>query len=156
MHSRKEGIAQLEQAYSAFVEAVSSLPSEDFLRTLGDWRPRDITAHLIGWNRNILKGCRQIRDGVPPFYYYDGPNDYRIENAASIAKYSSKDRTALLLELKKSKDELVAYVKGLPADEWDHDFGPRHYRGEAATVARSIQSLAGDYATHTQELKRSV
>ena len=151
-----ERLEQLDRAYALFVVTVNSLSPETFLSSLGDWTPRDIVAHLIGWNHNILIGCQQIRDGVSPFYHKDGPNDYRQMNAVSIRRYNSTDRRALLKELADTKDALVAYVSGLDAGDWDKDFGPKHYRGGPATVARSIESLTGDYLNHAQELVKAV
>jgi hypothetical protein len=155
MNRNEERLRQLDEAYSAFVETVSSFPAEAFLQSLGDWTPRDVVAHLIGWNRNILTGCQQIRSGVSPFYHKDGPNDYRIVNSASIKRYKSTDRSLLLKELSATKDELVAYVKGLDEQEWDKDYGPRHYRGGPATVGRAIESLTGDYVNHTEEIRKA-
>lgn len=154
MHTQDEGLGGLETAYSSFVDSVNSLPAEAFLRSLGDWTPRDIVAHLIGWNRNILTGCQQIRGGVSPFYHNDGLNDYRIINSVSISRYKSTDRSVLLRQLAQSKDELVAYVKGLDQLDWERDYGPRHYRGGPATVGRSIESLTEDYINHTAEIRR--
>ena len=155
MRTRDEGLAQLEEAYSAFVETVNSLTPDAFLASLGDWSPRDIVAHLIGWNHNILIGCQQIRDGVSPFYHKDGPNDYRQMNAVSIRRYNSTDRGSLLKELADTKDAVVAYVSGLDAGDWDKDFGPKHYRGGPATIGRAIESLTGDYLNHAQELAKA-
>jgi hypothetical protein len=152
--TRDEQLAQLNKAHQGFVKVVLSISNEDFLRSLGDWTPRDIVAHLIGWNRNIRIGCEQIRTGVSPFYHVDGPNDYRMENAKSIARYDSRERMVLLDELASSKDELVAYVMGLDEHDWDKDWGPQHYRGGAATIARSIESLTNDYLDHTDEIVR--
>ena len=155
MDASDERFEQLDKAYSAFVETVNALSADAFLSSLGDWAPRDIVAHLIGWNRNILIGCQQIRQGISPFYHQDALNDYRQANAESIAKYDSTDRQALLGELRSSKDELVAYVKGLDQEELDKDWGPQHYRGGPATVGRSIESLMGDYIEHTREIQRA-
>jgi hypothetical protein len=153
--TRDEQISKLHKAHQSFVRVVLSLSEEGFLRPLGGWTPRDIVAHLIGWNRNILVGCQQIRTGISPFYHYDGPNDYRKENAKSIARYGSRERSVLLDELANSKDELVAYVTGLDENDWDKDWGPQHYRGGPATIARSIQSLTKDYLNHTEEIVKA-
>ena len=150
--TRDEQIVQLNKAHQDFVKGVLALSEDGFLGSLGDWTPRDIVAHLIGWNRNIRIGCEQIRTGVSPFYHVDGPNDYRNENAKSIARYNSRERSVLLTELASSKDELVAYVMGIDERDWDKDFGPQHYRGGPATIARSIASLTGDYLGHTEEI----
>ncbi len=150
--TRDEQLAQLDKAHQNFVNVVLSLPEEGFLRSLGDWSPRDIVAHLIGWNRNIRIGCQQIRAGISPFYHFDGSNDYRKVNADSIARYDSLERGALLDELAGSKDELVAYVMGLVEHDWDKDWGPQHYRGGPATIGRSIASLTRDYLDHADEI----
>ena len=152
--TRDEQIAQLNKAHQDFVKVVQSMSEERFLSSLGDWSPRDIVAHLIGWNRNIRIGCEQIRIGISPFYHVDGPNDYRRENAISIARYASRERSLLLKELVSAKDELAAYVMQLDERDWDKDFGPQHYRGGPATIARSIASLTGDYRDHTEEITR--
>ncbi len=146
---------KLEQAYSSFAAAANALSPGAFLRSLGDWTPRDVVAHLIGWNRYILTGCEQIRSGISPFYHKDGLNDYRQINAVSIARYNSTDCGVLLNELADSKDELITYLRGLNELDWYKDYGPRHYRGGPATVARSIESLTGDYINHTAEMARA-
>ncbi len=144
---------QLDQAYAAFVATVNSLTPEAYLRSLGDWTPRDIVAHLVGWNVNILTGCQQIRSGVNPFYHHDGPNDYRQINAVSISRYNSRDRNVLLKDLAESKDKLLAYLRSLDELDWYKDYGARHYRGGPATVARAVESLTGDYLNHAWEIE---
>jgi len=153
--TRDEQITELNKAYQGFIRVVLSLSEDGFLRPLGGWTPRDIVAHLIGWNRNILVGCQQIKTGISPFYHIDGPNDYRKVNAESIARFNSPQRSVLLEELASSKDELVAYVTALDEHDWDKDWGPQHYRGGPATIARSIQSLTKDYLNHIGEIVKA-
>jgi len=104
-----------------------------FLRSIKDWTPRDIVAHLVGWNHNILTGCEQIMAGSIPFYHSDALNDYRNLNAEFIARYKSTDRVTLLRELAQGKDELASYLSKVSELDWDKDFGVRHYRGGVAT-----------------------
>ena len=149
---QKKQLADLDTAYEAFVQTTESLPPESFLHSLGDWTPRDIAAHFIGWNRITLVGCSEVREGVEPSYFYDGTNDYRKVNARFIRQFSSPDRTVLLKDMAVTKDALVAYLKTIPASEWDLDTGVVHYRGDAATVARCVDSLIRDYRKHRQEI----
>jgi len=51
-----------------------------------------------------------------------------------------------------TKDALVAYLKTIPESEWEKDTGIVHYRGDAATVARCVDSLIRDYRKHRQEI----
>jgi hypothetical protein len=149
---KTDQLAQLEKAYQGFVGVVNDLSAEAFLSSLGDWTPRDIVAHLIGWNRNILVGCQQIQLAQSPFYHSDGANDYRTLNAELIARYSSSEREPLLRELSKGKDLLTSYLEGVDEDDWERNFGPQHYRGGPATIARSVESLTRDYVDHADEI----
>ena len=149
---RDKQLTDLETAYAACMETMQSLPTENFLKSLGDWTPRDIAAHFIGWNRITLAGCSELREGVEPFYFYDGTNDYRKVNARFFEKFPSSDRGELLKEIAVTKDALVAYLKTLDESEWDLDTGIVHYRGGPATVARCVDSLIHDYRKHRQEI----
>ncbi len=150
--SKTDQLVQFDMAFQHFVRVVEALRADRFLASLGEWTPRDIVAHLVGWNRNVLVGCQQIQSGLQPFYHVDGPNDYRALNAEIIARFNSTDRPALLRELSKGRDLLVSYLEGVDEREWSKDFGVRHYRGGPATIARAIESLTADYVNHAAEI----
>jgi hypothetical protein len=149
---RDKQVEDLETAYAAFMETIRGLSVENFLRSLGDWTPRDIAAHFIGWNRITLVGCSELREGVEPFYFYDGTNDYRKVNARFFEQFSSSDREGLFNEIAITKDALWGYLKTIPEKEWELDTGIVHYRGKPATVARCVDSLICDYRKHRQEI----
>lgn len=150
--NRDKQLTDLELAYSAFIETISALLPENFLSALGDWTARDIVAHLIGWNRITVAGCSALREGVEPFYFYDGTNDYRKVNAKFFGQFPSTDKKQLLQEIEITKYALIAYLKTIPEVEWELDTGIVHYRGDAATVARCLDSLIRDYHKHRQEI----
>lgn len=145
-------LEKLNKAYDDFVSVVNSLTPEAFLHSLGDWTPRDVVAHLIGWNYNIRQGCQQIRTGAAPFYHGDALNDYRTLNAEFIARFDSTDRAVLLRELEKGRAELTSFLNTIAESDWDRDFGARHYRGGPATIARSVASLTQEYLDHAREI----
>lgn len=150
--NREAQLKDLETAYQAFVKTINSLSQESLLQSLGDWSPRDILAHLIGWNRITLVGCAEICEGVEPFYFYDGTNDYRKVNAPFFERFNSTDRIILLNQAKDSMSALVSYLKTVDEKEWDLDTGVIHYRGGPATVARCVDSLIRDYGKHRDEI----
>ena len=124
---------------------MTSSNPELFLGSLGDWTPRDIVAHLIGWNYNIRQGCQQIRAGIVPSYHADAANDYRNLNAGFMAQYNSTDRETLLAELARGKDELLSYLQSVDEHDWDKDFGAKHYRGGAGHHRPVGRVLTHDY-----------
>jgi hypothetical protein len=150
--NRDKQLKDLETAYTDYMQTMKSLSSEGFLKSLGDWTPRDIAAHFIGWNRITLAGCSELREGVEPFYFYDGTNDYRKINARFLEQFPSSDREALLKEIGIAKIALVNYLKTIDESEWDLDTGIVHYRGNPATIARCVDSLVRDYRKHRQEI----
>ena len=149
---RKEQLENLNLNYEAFVQAVKNLSSEGFLKSLGNWSPRDIVAHFIGWNRITLVGCAELLEGIEPFYFFDGTNDYRKINAKFLERFNSTDREMLLQQMASTKDTLVSYLKTVEENEWELDTGVVHYRGGPATVARCVDSLLRDYRKHREEI----
>ena len=150
--SKDKQLADLETAYASFIDTLTGLASENMLATLGDWTPRDIAAHFIGWNRITLAGCSALREGAEPFYFYDGTNDYRKVNAKFLTQFPSTDRAELLKEIVSTKNILVAYLNTIPESDWELDTGIVHYRGNPATIARCVDSLIRDYRKHRQEI----
>jgi hypothetical protein len=150
--NREKQLSDLDLAYRAFVETINKLSNEELLRSLGDWNVRDILAHFIGWNRITLVGCAEICEGVIPFYFYDGTNDYRVVNASFFEKHSSSDRDELLKQVDSTLQALVSYLKTINEKEWELDNGLVHYRGGPVTVARCVDSLIRDYRKHRDEI----
>ena len=150
--NKEKQLADLETAYASFIDTLTGLASEDILKSLGDWTPRDIAAHFIGWNRITLAGCSALREGAEPFYFYDGTNDYRKVNAKFITQFPSTDQDELLKDIASTKEALTAYLKTIPESEWELDTGVVHYRGNPATIARCVDSLIRDYRKHRQEI----
>jgi hypothetical protein len=150
--TRDKQLFDLQIAYADFMNTLQELPSEKFLASLGDWTPRDIAAHFIGWNRITLAGCSALREGAEPFYFYDGTNDYRKVNGKFLGQFSSTDRDELMKDIASTYDVLIPYLKSIPENEWELDTGIVHYRGGPATIARCVDSLIRDYGKHRQEI----
>ncbi len=143
----------LKQAYDEFADIILSLSDVQFLSSMDGWSPRDVMAHLIGWNDLMIESSLSILDGEPPAYYDEAANDYSNINAGFTAKYSSESKQELLAELKSSFERLIAFIHGLPAEELTADHGVVRYSGIPATVTKIIRSLAGDYQYHTKEIQ---
>ncbi len=150
--SKDKQLADLETACASFIDTLTGLASENMLTTLGDWTPRDIAAHFIGWNRITLAGCSALREGAEPFYFHNGTNDYRKVNAKFFTQFPSTDRAELLKEIVSTKNILVTYLNTIPESDWELDTGVVHYRENPATIARCVDSLIRDYRKHRQEI----
>ena len=118
---------------------------------LNGWSPRDIVAHLIGWNRYIIEGSRQIVRGELPFYDVDPGDDYARINADLVRRYPSQDRAALLAELRSSAGELKGFLATLDPGRWSRDYGVRH-GGEVVTIRNTVKDLIEDYDHHRKQI----
>ncbi len=150
-----ETLHALRTSVTAFVQSMASLPEDLFLTKIVNWTPRDVVAHLIGWNRHAREGCDQIRAGKAPFYLSDAGDDFRGVNAASVEQYAARDKQALMRELEASFQELEQYLRGLGPGLWDADTGVR-YRDRPVTIRNTIRALGRDYDRHRQRLEQWV
>ncbi len=148
-------IAKFDQSIKDFVHCVASLNEEFFLKRPNHWSPRDVVAHLIGWNRYIIEGSNQIRRGELPFYDIDPGEDYSKVNAVLVLEYSSTDRQEMLDELQVSAQELKRFILSLDSSEWSRDYGVRH-KGAIITIQNTVDELIEDYDIHTKRIKDSL
>jgi hypothetical protein len=148
----EEQINQYERCVEAFTASVAALDKRLFFKNVNGWTPRDIVAHLIGWNRHIVLGAKQILCGELPFYDIDpGPN-YSKVNAVLVCEFDDTDRSVLLERLVESAGELIAFLRAIAPGEWGRDFGVRH-KGEKLTVKSTVNDLIGDYDHHRRQLE---
>ncbi len=148
-------IVRLEAAVDDLSRCVHSLDEEFFLARLAGWSPRDIVAHLVGWNRSVIRGCAQIQRGELPFYDVDPGEDYSKVNAELVASYPSADRSEMLAELRTSADELRIYLRSVDPGVWSRDFGVRH-DGETVVIEGTIGELIDDYGHHRKQIEEWV
>ena len=136
-----------------FVRCIEELPEDLWLAKIINWTPRDVVAHLIGWNVYVREGCDLLRAGRTPPYLNDREHDYRHVNAASVERYAASDRRTLLKELETSFRDLEHYLAGLDPSAWNADTGV-HLGGRPVTIRNSIRAFARDYNNHRQRIEQ--
>jgi hypothetical protein len=135
-----------------FADSVAALDEHLFLSEVSGWTVRDILVHLIGWNRHIVQGAKQILLGELPFYDVDPGPDHSKVNAALVRACGDTDRSALLESLTTSTEELTEFLQAIDPGEWDRDCGVRH-DGETLTVKSTVDDLIADYDHHRVQLE---
>ena len=145
-------IAKFDQSIEDFVHCVASLNEEFFLKRSDHWSPRDVVAHLIGWNRYTIEGSNQIMKGELPFYEIDPGEDCSKINAVLVLEYSSTDKQEMLDELQVSYQELRQFIRSLDSSEWSRDYGVR-LKGDIITIQNTVNELIEDYGIHTERIK---
>jgi len=149
---REQDLQALQSAFETFTACLTALTAPVFLRAVTQWVPRDVVAHLIGWNRYSRTGCEQIREGMLPFYFADAGNDFRHVNATSVQTYASLEKHALIEDLTASFQDLLRFLASVPPEAWEADYGFR-YQGESITIANTVGALCRDYLEHTKDIE---
>ncbi|UCH42887.1 MAG: ClbS/DfsB family four-helix bundle protein [Dehalococcoidales bacterium] len=148
----EEQISNLTSNINEFKACISYLPDGLFLKKLDDWAPRDILAHLIGWNRSTVEGCQQIIKGETPSFFIDPGYDFSRFNAILVKEYNSEDRHKLIEELEISRHKLEQFLLSIDSDKWDNDYGVT-YRGGSVTVGNMVEGLNNDYVNHRKQIE---
>ena len=145
-------IESLDEAVRAIRVAVEALPEDAFLGPLGNWTPRDIVAHLVGWNRYYIRGLQQLLEGELPFYAIDPGENYSKVNARLVGEYPSTNRTELLADHEKSAHELAEYLRSLSEEQWSDSTGVE-LDGEEVTIRQTVDWLIEDHDHHTAQIR---
>ena len=144
-------IENLQTAVSTFTDFIMNMPQDKFLELMDEWAPRDVVAHLIGWNRKTISCCREIRLGNLPDVFADAKNDYSNVNQELIHFYTNTDRQLLLDELEVSCAALENYLLFLDLNDWSTDFGVR-FNGSTVTIEETVEGLIEDYYLHQEQI----
>ena len=145
MKSLAEGVRELRVA-------VEALSEDAFLGPLGNWTPRDIVAHLIGWNLYYIRGTQQLLDGELPFYAIDPGENYSNVNARLVAEFPSTNRTELLAEHGKAAHELAEFLRSLSEEQWRDSTGVL-LEGEEVTIRQTVDWLIEDHHHHSEQIR---
>jgi len=148
-------IGRLEAGLAEFLDALGSLDDASFLARLepgGNWTPRDVAAHLIGWCRAVISGSEEMLRGDLPYYDLEPGPDFANVNAAFLREYESEDRAELSAELRTAAGELAAYLRALDPVDWDRATDVRH-GDEELTVAATVEATVRDFVYHAEQLR---
>lgn len=148
----QDQLYRLDLAVESVANSIVALSEKSFLMKLNGWSPRDILAHLIGWNRYVIEGSKQIQRGELPFYDIDPGENYSKVNAALVRQYGSTDRQSLLEQLRTAASELKEYLAALEPANWARDFGVRH-DGSRVTIIDTVDELIEDYDHHRKQIE---
>jgi hypothetical protein len=148
-------IDDFNQAVQEFITCIDTLPDSLFLRKMNDWAPRDVAAHLIGWNLYTIQGCQQLMKREMPFYLVNPGTDFCVVNAILVKEHESKDKEELIRQLNSSAEELKKFLSNVTPTDWEADFGII-YKGEIITIKNCVDELIADFISHKQQIEKWV
>ena len=145
-------IRSLSRSVEDLAGCVTALSDEAFLVGINGWAARDIVAHLIGWNRAVIEGSRQIMRGELPSYDIDSGDNYSKVNAAFVREYATPNKEELLAELRQSANELQEFLHALDPSAWARDYGVKN-QGSTVTIRSTVDELIDDYDHHRRQIE---
>ena len=143
---------QLQANIHYFMRTVRSLSPDEFTQSMKGWSPRDVVAHLIGWNRAAIDITESIRSEQSPQILIDPGEDFCDVNAAFVRQYNSKDMIELLRELELSYQELARHMYTVDVSEWTVEVAVPGW-DQPITIDENIQAISGDYVELAREIE---
>jgi hypothetical protein len=154
MSRKQEIIVGLTEVRQHILDAISDLPSEKQDEIfLGTWSIKDLLAHLIGWDFTNIEAVTDIRAGQPPRVFQHWDPEWAAYNAELVRKYKHDNFSELLASVQESHAALIEFVRTVPAEDIEQDYGIRSPRGRNITVAWFLGFEIEDEGRHYQQIQ---
>jgi hypothetical protein len=150
---RKEQIMSVwMETRQEFLAEVSNLSKEQCEQVfLGIWSVKDVLAHVIGWDFTNLDAMKSVQAGQVPAFYEHKDRDWQAYNAMLVKKHKKGSMESLLASVKTSQNKLMQFLKAVPPDQFNKDFGVR-FRGYKVTIQRLLEADTKDVQVHLQQI----
>jgi len=149
---KEETIAALVKTRQDILTKVSTLSRADRERIfLGTWSIKELLAHLAGWDFTNADAIRSVLTGKVPSFYDYRDRDWQTYNAMLVGKYKKNSFPELLATVKNSQRKLVEFLRSIPLEDYNRDFGVR-FRGYKVTIQRLLESEEKDEQIHYQQI----
>jgi len=146
-------IASLMDVRRRVIDLAETCPSDRRSEVfLGTWSLWEILAHLSGWDVVNIAAGNEIQAGKLPIFYQYVDRGWKSYNAVLVEQYRKPQFEDQLALAQSTHDQLIQYLKELPADELWQDHGIR-YKGWIVTLGKLLKVLAKDEDIHYQQIK---
>ena len=153
MSRKEEIIAGLIAARGKILEVAEALPAEKQDEVfLGVWSLKDLLAHLVGWDYTNIQAVEDIRDGRAPGVFQHWDPDWVAYNARLVAEHKRENFAELLGVMRGSHQALIDFIRTVPGEDIEKDFGIRSPKGTNITVEWFLQFDIDDEGRHYQQI----
>jgi uncharacterized damage-inducible protein DinB/predicted RNase H-like HicB family nuclease len=123
---RRHLLAHLAAGRAGLLEQLLTLDERALTGEIvhGDWTAKDILAHVVAWDRWEEQAMRCMVAGETPDFTALG--DFDVSNAIFVAEWRDRSLGEVLAALQAARAEWVAWLEGLPEEEF---FRARSYEG---------------------------
>jgi len=130
---------ELSTAFTNFVRVTAQVDPDKRYQpgVSGDWSPKDVISHLIGWDESLQKFIADP-DGFDPSPLYD----LNAFNAKSVSERHYQSWAETMDELQRSYKDLLQAIRGVTVEMRIYD-----------RVRGWLQGRREDYEFHTSQME---
>ena len=118
MTTLHDALAELAHTRAELLTAIGGLNEAalDHKRVIGDWSVKNVLAHIAAWEAWVVQALpARMTTGVTPEDFRQRAEDQERFNAEEVAEREELTPDEQLMELERTRAELLAYVRGLDA-----------------------------------------
>jgi len=134
-----ENLSSVEEEFIQVIDSFNAKVHDQKIAD-GSWSTKDILAHIVGWEVEVVKQFKAFL--VNP----DIDDTYDIDsfNESSVSSRKNKTWNEIVEELKSAQDELSAFISTLPQKDIDAE----------DRFSEWVEVLIDHYKHHTMQLKQ--
>ena len=118
MTTLSDALAELGRTRAELLAAISGLDEAALDRTgvVGDWSIKNVLAHIAAWEAWVVEALpTRMTTGTTPEDFRQRAADENRFNAEEVAEREELTPDEQLMELERTRIELLAYLRGLDA-----------------------------------------
>lgn len=148
-------IDRLAAARAELVEVARDLDRDTWTQPVyahgeeNEWSAMDLLRHLVWAEGGMLRLLRQIKAGEEGV-----PSDFDLDryNAVGVQKLKSEMPAELLQRLAANRQELLAFIDTLTADDWEKQ--GRHGSLHIMTIREICELIAAHETQHLEDMRQ--
>jgi uncharacterized protein (TIGR03083 family) len=152
-----DAIGMLDRTRQALLELIAALDEEALDRkgTVGGWSVKNVLAHLAAWEDWVVQALPQrVATGATPEDFRARAEDEDRFNAEEVAEREELTPGEQLMELERTRAELLSYVRGLDAATVTRRGA---WAGWPGTIAEYLVGALGEHeAEHVDALRKAL
>ncbi len=149
-----EILEELARTRRALLDAIAGLDESalDRQNVVGEWSIKNGLAHIAAWEAWVVQALpARLATGKTPEDFYTRIQDEDRFNAEEVAEREELTPSEQLIELERTREALLAELRGLDPATWERRGPWDTWRGTLAEYLR--ESLVGHEQEHIADLQ---
>src|SRR5438876_10851777 len=145
---------ELSRTRAALLDALAGLDDAALDRkgVVGEWSIKNVLAHIAAWESWVVQAVPvRMTTGETPEHLRARLADEDASNAEEVAEREELTPAEQLMELERTRDALLAYLRGLDAATWERQQPWNTWKGTLVEYLRA--AISEHEAEHIADLR---